>query len=81
MSDAKVRLTKCFAAVFPDLSEDQIHQATPTKVAVWDSLASITLISVIEEEFGVEIDPEDIEHLVSFESVLDYVNRKQPALR
>lgn len=80
MNDAKARLTRCFAAVFPHLSEETIQTATPNAVEAWDSLASITLISVIEEEFGIEIDPEDIEHLVSFEKVLDYVSRKAPAL-
>ena len=80
MSDAKARLTRCFAAVFPHLSEETIQLATPNSVETWDSLASITLINVIEEEFGIEIDPEDIEHLVSFEKVLDYVSRNAPAL-
>ncbi len=75
------RLMKCFAAVFPNLSEESIQLATPTTVPNWDSLASITLINVIEEEFAIEIDPEDIEHLVSFEKVLNYVSTKKPALQ
>jgi acyl carrier protein len=81
MNDVRARLTKCFAAVFPHLTEANIQRAIPDKVESWDSLASITLINVIEEEFEIEIDPEDIEHLVSFEKVLDYVSRKTPALR
>ncbi len=41
-------------------------------------MASITLVSVIEEELGTEIDPDDLEQLVSFELVLDYLqNDKQ----
>lgn len=80
-AENRVRLTKCFAAVFPNLNEESIQLASPTTVSSWDSLASITLISVIEEEFGIEIDPEDIEHLVSFEKVLTYVGDKKPALQ
>lgn len=80
MNDVRPRLTRCFAAVFPHLTEVSIQRATPDTVESWDSLASITLINVIEEEFEIEIDPEDIEHLVSFEKVLDYVSRKTPAL-
>jgi acyl carrier protein len=80
MSDVQARLTRCFAAVFPHLSAETIQLATPNTVEAWDSLASITLISVIEEEFEIEIDPEDIEHLVSFERVLEYVSRKALAL-
>ena len=76
MNDARERLIKCFGAVFPTLDEDAIRLASPTTVAKWDSLASITLISVIEEEFQVQIDPEDIEHFVSFEKGFDYVTRR-----
>jgi len=42
-------------------------------VGGWDSLASVTLLAVLEEEFQIQIDPEDLEHLVSFELILDYL--------
>ena len=77
--DTQLRLTKCFSAVFPHASEESIRRATPNKIEGWDSLASITLVSVIEEEFGIEMDPEDIEQLVSFEKVLDYIRARQSA--
>jgi acyl carrier protein len=38
-------------------------------VATWDSLATVTLVSVLEEEFGVAIAPEDYENMISFELV------------
>lgn len=76
MSEIRDRVIKCFSAVFPQLTEEEIQLVTPTMVEGWDSVASITLISVIEEEFGTQIDPDEIEHLVSFEKVLDYVNKK-----
>jgi acyl carrier protein len=78
MNELSSRLVKCFSAVFPHLAENEIVIATPSGVEGWDSLASITLVSVIEEEFAIQIDPEDIEHLVSFEMVLDYLKNKQP---
>ena len=39
----------------------------------WDSLASVTLITVIEEEFGVEVRPEELASFVSFRHVMDYL--------
>lgn len=78
MNELNSRLVKCFSAVFPQLAETEILIATPSGVEGWDSLASITLVSVIEEEFAIQIDPEDIEHLVSYEMVLDYLQNKQP---
>lgn len=76
-NDTRTRLVKCFAAVFPDLDERDIPRASPASVGSWDSLASVTLVSVLEEEFGVDIPPDDVEHLVSFDLVLDYVQQHE----
>ena len=73
MDEHRARLVKCFAAVFPDLPESEIPAATPERVAAWDSVANVTLLAVVEEEFGVTIDVDDLEHLTSFEALLDYL--------
>ena len=77
--ETRTRLVKCFAAVFPNASAESIQAATPNTIEGWDSLASITLITVVEEEFGIELDPEDIDQLVSFEKVLNYVRTRESA--
>ena len=79
MDDIKQRLTKCFAAVFPDLGEEEIHRASQVSVASWDSVASITLVNVIEEEFEIQIDLEAVADLVSFDLVLDYLTQQNVA--
>jgi acyl carrier protein len=73
MSDQRSRLIACFSAVFPALHEEDILQATMTTVDTWDSVATITLLVVLEEEFDIEIKPEDLERLTSFELILDYL--------
>ena len=73
MADMRTRLVKCFAAVFPELGEDQIQHATTESVPNWDSLASATLFTVIEEEFQVDIAPEDAGQLASFDRALAYL--------
>ena len=73
-NNTQARLAKCFAAVFPDLDAHEIPGASPTTIAGWDSLASVTLMTVLEEEFNVEIPPDAMEHLLSFQRVLDYLN-------
>ena len=80
MNEIRERLTRCFSVVFPQLPEEEIQGAAPTTVESWDSVATITLVSVIEEEFSIQIELEDIEHLVSFEMVLAYLNQR-PALK
>jgi acyl carrier protein len=77
MNDTRARLAKCFAAVFPDLTDREMRAASPASVGSWDSLASVTLLSVLEEEFNVEIAPEDAAQLVSFELVLDYLQNEK----
>jgi len=52
------RLVCCFASVFEDLTTEQIAQASVT--TEWDSLAAVTLLAVVEQEFGVEMNPLDL---------------------
>ena len=73
MADLQERLIECFAAVFPTLDREEIPRASYTSVAKWDSLAGITLVGVIEEEFDISVGPEDLELLISFELILDYL--------
>ena len=68
MPDARARLLRCFSAVFPKLSEPNILASNIVSTIEWDSLATVNLFAVVEEEFGIEIQIEEIENLVSFES-------------
>jgi acyl carrier protein len=73
MNDLRSRLKKCFAAVFPSVSQDQIETATPDTIKGWDSIAMVTLISVVEEEFGQSIPLEEIPNLNSFARLYTYL--------
>jgi acyl carrier protein len=66
MDDVRARLERCFASVFPDLKRDEILAATPESVEPWDSLANATLVTVVEEEFELEIPVDELAELVSF---------------
>jgi len=78
MADLTSRLTNCFATVFPELSQREIPFAAIGSLASWDSVAGITLFSLIEEEFGITILPDDVVDLVSFELILDYLQKNLP---
>ena len=71
--NARARLARCFSAVFPLLSDQEIASASVETVERWDSVAGVTLATTIEEEFGVELDGDALERLVSFGSILDYL--------
>lgn len=76
MNEIRDTLAKCFMVVFPSLTAETVNSATPKTVDDWDSVATVTLLSVIEEEFQIEIGPEDLESLLSFQSALDYVAQR-----
>ena len=78
MSDTRERLIHCFQAVFPDLSEADAARATAQRVGSWDSVATVTLTAVVEEEFGVQFQPDDIEKLTSFDAFLAIVDGANP---
>jgi acyl carrier protein len=79
--DERSRLMKCFAAVFPDLPPAEIAAASPLTVPAWDSVAMVTLLAVVEEEFAITIDHEDIERLTSFAALADYVTVRSATVR
>ena len=71
MSDIQERVTRCFSSVFPDLAEEEIPRTSTASLAVWDSVAHITLLSSIAEEFGQPFELEDYEELVSYALIVD----------
>jgi acyl carrier protein len=66
MDDVRDKLNHCFALAFPKLDPSQYATATAENTEGWDSLAQVTLIAVISEEFGREIDYEEFEGVTSF---------------
>lgn len=76
MIELRDRLIRCFRLVFPKLAEGRIPDANVTTVADWDSVAAITLIQVIEEEFQIEVDLEEIGELDSFDSIAAHLAAK-----
>jgi len=81
MDNVEDRLLRCFSVIFPELDETSLCEATLTSVEGWDSVATVTLINVIEEEFGVQIELDDVDLMVSFEQCLNYLRTKNLAAR
>jgi acyl carrier protein len=75
MRELTPRLESCFQAVFPTLPTEAILMATVDNVKEWDSLAHITLITVIDEEFGISTDLSRAAVLDSFAKLLDHVRQ------
>lgn len=67
------RLMRCFASVFSALSPDQIRNASVESLPAWDSLAAVTLIAVLEQEFDAQIDLMELPELTSYDAVRGYM--------
>lgn len=78
MDNVRERLVDCFHTVFPSLTEAEIVSASQGSIAKWDSVATITLVNVIEDEFGIELDLDQLGELDSFDSISRHVSG-QPA--
>ena len=64
-----MKLTRCFSLAFPALPAESIPTASVQTVPEWDSIAQITLLTLIGEEFGLEIDFEEFGDAASFEAL------------
>jgi acyl carrier protein len=71
MNKTAERLANCFSLVFPSLSPAQIPSATASTVSGWDSIAQVNLLSLIGEEFNIDIDFEEFEGATSFGALFD----------
>ncbi len=76
MQTVEQRLESVFAVVFPDLSPEQLRTASQDSVETWDSVAAITLMNLIEEAFGIEMDFGDVAELTTFSQIAGYIKGK-----
>ena len=65
------KVNNIFRDVFDDKNLNITDDTTANDIEEWDSLIHITLISTIEEEFGIKFEMSDI---VKFENVGDMVD-------
>jgi acyl carrier protein len=75
MSELESRLIRCFSSVFPTLPPEEIRATSAQSLSAWDSLAAVTLVAVVQQEFDVQIDLLDMPELDSFEAFESYLRR------
>ncbi len=78
MPEQNDRLLQCFMAVFPGLTPEEIRATGAQSDSVWDSLSTVTLAAVVQEEFNLEIPPDILPDLDSFEAFSRYLDQANP---
>jgi acyl carrier protein len=76
MNDVRGPLRECFEAAFPAVPLSSLETLTPERDAVWDSLATLTLVMLVEERFGVRIPTDEIPQLLSFHAMAGYLETR-----
>lgn len=63
-----------------EVPEEQIKaESSPDNVESWDSIHHLNLVLALEQEFGVQFTPEEIEQLLSVELIVALVDEKRVA--
>lgn len=73
MTNIPDRISQCFASVFPDLPATGLERASQASLPQWDSMAHVTLLSAISEEFQIELDDDSFVSLTSYLLIADFV--------
>jgi acyl carrier protein len=73
MSEQANRLLRCFSSVFPTMNDDEIRAANVVPLFDLDSLAGVTLVTLIDQEFGVNVEPSDLLELRTFEAISQFL--------
>jgi acyl carrier protein len=63
------RLMHCFATVFPGATCDEIKGSKFEALPGWDSLQGVTLLAVLDDEFGIQLDLTELLELETFDGV------------
>ena len=76
MSDLRNRTIKIFSKIMEVEESSVTDNSSPDNVAGWDSLTHIELISALEEEFSIQISPEDSIDLENFQMLISFLEQK-----
>jgi acyl carrier protein len=76
MADLDSRLTAIFRAAFAGMTAEQATKATRDSVEKWDSIAAMTLASLLEEEFGQQFDLDEAAEWTSYAAVRAAVEKR-----
>jgi acyl carrier protein len=77
VNDNDDRLMRCFALVFPTATPEEIRTAQFDTIPGWDSLRGVTLLSVLDEEFGIQLDLSELLEMGTFAAVKGYVPQQK----
>ena len=76
MPDLLRQLEPIFRDVLDNPRLNLALESNPTNIAGWDSLAHISLVSAIEQEFGISFTLQELDELSNVGEMIDLMQRK-----
>lgn len=73
MNNDDDRLIQCFTTVFPSATRDEIKTSKFEALSGWDSLRGVTLLAVLDDEFGIQMDMTDLLELETFDALEKHI--------
>lgn len=74
-SSLNERLLECFRVIFPGVPDGELMNASATSMGGWDSVAHVTLITLIEEQLRIQFPLERYAELTSFAALREEASR------
>jgi len=65
--------------IFGVPAEKIAAESSPQTIENWDSMQHLNLVLAIEEKFGVQLDPEDMEEMKNVGAIVALVEKLQSA--
>ena len=72
------RVRNICADVFALSAEQITLESSPQTISTWDSLQHLNLVLAIEQEFGTQFVPEEIEQMLSVRHIVNLLAAKLP---
>jgi acyl carrier protein len=72
----EARVAKVFSETFAVPAEEITSQTVPDDVPKWDSLGHMNMVSILEKEFGLRFEVDEIMEMATVQNILDVLAAK-----
>lgn len=76
MESIIARVGKVFEAAFTVPASQITTDTTPDDVPKWDSLGHMSMVSILEKEFGTQFELDEVMEMATVRNILDILSNK-----
>jgi acyl carrier protein len=76
MDSIIARVGKVFEAAFAIPAAQITSETTPDDVPKWDSLGHMSMVSILEKEFGTQFELDEVMEMATVRNILDILSNK-----